>query len=85
LRHHTKILAHNLTDEAAKSQADEIQRQRVEGERVTRVLTMDGRETHEDCDPEECDACHELILAAYRVELQEIERVMLKRGLTPFT
>ena len=58
-----KILAHNLTDEAAKSQADEIQRQRVEGERVTLVLTVDGRETHEDCEPEECDACHELILA----------------------
>ncbi len=80
-----KVLAHNLTHEAAESQAEEIQRQRVEGERVTLVCIMDGREPHEDCDPEECDACPDLILAAHREGLEMIEREMLKRGFTPFT
>jgi hypothetical protein len=32
-----KVLAHNLNHDIAKSQADEIQRQKVEGERVTLV------------------------------------------------
>jgi hypothetical protein len=81
-----KVLAHNLTHEAAKSQADEIYRQRIEGERVTRVYIMDGREPHEECDDlEECLACHDLILAAHREELEKFEQEMLRRGMTPFT
>lgn len=79
-----KAFAHNLAHEAAKSQADEIYQQRVEGERVTRVYIVDAREPHENCEPEGCDACHDLILAAHREELALIEREMLKRGLTPF-
>lgn len=78
-----KVLAHNLNHDIAKSQADEIQRQQVEGERVTLVYIMDGRETHQDCDPEECDACYALILAAHRQELEEIERVMLEVHIYP--
>jgi hypothetical protein len=76
-----KVFAHNLTHESAKSQSDEIYLQRVEGERVTRAYIMDGRESHTDCDPEDCDACHELIVAAHREELAVIEREMSRRGL----
>ncbi|HZR57470.1 MAG TPA: hypothetical protein VFA74_11400 [Terriglobales bacterium] len=78
-----KVFAHNLTHDEAKAQADEIHDQRVEGERVTRVYIVDGREPHEDADPEECDACHDLILAAHREELAALKREMDKRGLRP--
>lgn len=45
------------------------------------MYIMDGREAYKDCDPEDCDPCHELILAAHREELAVIEREMSRRGL----
>jgi hypothetical protein len=74
-----RAFAHNLTHDVTKSQADEIYQQRVEGERVTRVYIMDGHEPHEDGGPEECDDCHDLILAAHREELALLEREIEKR------
>lgn len=76
-----KVLAHNLTRETAKAQADEIYRQRVEGERVTLVCIIDGLEPHEDCAPEDCAGCHGLIVEAHKQELAELEKEMRKRGL----
>ena len=76
-----KVFAHNLTHEAATALADEIHRQRVEGERITRVYTIDGVELHEDCEPEDCDGCRDLTLAAHRLEFAELEQEMRKRGL----
>jgi hypothetical protein len=67
--------AHNLTHEAASAQCDAIDLQTVEGERVTRVYIADGLEIHEDCDPEDCDECHDLILAAHRLEFAELEKI----------
>ncbi len=76
-----KVFAHNLTHEAASAQADEIRQQKVEGEAVTLVFTMDGLKPHEDSDPEECDECHALRLAAHRAVLAEMEKEMARRGL----
>ncbi len=76
-----KVLAHNLTQEAANTLANEIHGQRVEGERVTRVYTMDGLEVHESVDPEDCGPCRDLIVAAHKAELAELEKEMRKRGL----
>jgi hypothetical protein len=75
-----QVFAHNLTHEAAKSQADEINKQRVEGEPVTLVDIMDGHEPHEGAYPEECGACHDLILAAHREELAALRQALDKRG-----
>jgi hypothetical protein len=75
-----KAFAHNLTHETAKAQAEEIQKQRIEGERLTLVYIMDGLELHEDCDPEDCEGCHDLIVEAHKLELAELEK-MRKRGL----
>jgi hypothetical protein len=74
-----KVFAHNLTRDAAKSLEEDIRQQRVEGERVTLVYLMNGGETHEECEPDECCACHEMILAAHRQELQALEQEMRRR------
>lgn len=78
-----KVFAHNLTHDAAKSLEEDIRQQRVEGERVTLVFIVDGREPHNNGDPEECDACHDLIVEAHRKKLEMIEHAMLRRGLFP--
>jgi hypothetical protein len=76
-----KAFAHNLTHEAANALAEEIHQQTVEGERVTRVYTIDGLEVHESSNPEDCHGCRELILAAHKLEFAEIEKEMRRRGL----
>jgi hypothetical protein len=74
-------LAKSAYQEAATAQADEIRQQKVEGERVTLVYLMNGLEPHKDCDPDECDKCDDLRLAAHKSVLAKLEEEMIKRGL----
>jgi hypothetical protein len=75
-----KVFAHNLTHDTAIALENEIHQQRVEGERVTLVYIVDGLTPHQDSDPQDCDECDDLILAAHKLELAELEKDMARRG-----